>query len=71
MDKLKKCTVLTIAHRIRTIVNYDKIMIIENGNLIDFDTPKNLLSNSGLFNNIIKESGNDYYNQIKNLIINN
>ena len=38
------CTVLTIAHRIHTVMDYDKILLIESGEVIEFDTPVNLLS---------------------------
>ena len=36
---------ITIAHRIKTILSYDKILLLEKGKIIEFDTPKNLLSN--------------------------
>lgn len=39
-----KTTVITIAHRIKTIINYDKILVLEKGEVIDFDTPVNLIS---------------------------
>ena len=39
------CTILTIAHRIKTILNYDKILVLEKGKILEFDSPKNLLEN--------------------------
>jgi ABC-type multidrug transport system fused ATPase/permease subunit len=37
------CTILTIAHRISTIVDYDKILSLSNGNLLEFDSPQKLI----------------------------
>lgn len=39
------CTVLTIAHRLHTVATYDRVMVMDAGRVIEFDTPKNLLSN--------------------------
>jgi len=39
----KECTVLTIAHRINTIINYDMILSLKDGKIVEYDTPKNLL----------------------------
>ena len=44
-ELLNESTLITIAHRIKTIINYDKIMTLENGEIVDFDTPKNLINN--------------------------
>ena len=42
---LENSTVITVAHRIKTIINYDKILVLSSGEIADFDTPNNLLSN--------------------------
>ncbi|KAF6038712.1 ABCC5 [Bugula neritina] len=38
------CTMLTIAHRLNTVVNYDKILVLNNGEVMEFDKPENLLA---------------------------
>jgi ABC-type multidrug transport system fused ATPase/permease subunit len=38
-------TVLTIAHRLATIVDYDRIMVVADGGIAEFESPKTLLAN--------------------------
>lgn len=43
-------TLITISHKIDSILNYDKIIVIDKGNIVEFDTPNNLISKEdGLF----------------------
>lgn len=39
------CTVIMIAHRLSTILHCDKVMVMDNGNVAEFDDPKTLLTN--------------------------
>jgi len=41
--KFSNVTVLTIAHRLNTIIDYDKILVLNKGEVLEYDTPKNLL----------------------------
>lgn len=39
------CTVITIAHRLSTVMDYDTIMVLDGGKIVEMDSPKVLLSN--------------------------
>ena len=48
-NKFTDCTMLTIAHRVNTIMDSDRIMVLDNGTLVEFDSPSNLKSKNGHF----------------------
>lgn len=53
----KDCTVLTIAHRINTILDSTKIMVLDNGKLAEYDTPGVLMEDpQSLFSQLVKAS---------------
>jgi ATP-binding cassette subfamily C (CFTR/MRP) protein 1 len=49
------CTVLTIAHRINTIMDYDKILVLEEGEIVEFDTPAVLMEAQGHFYRLVNK----------------
>ncbi|KAF5092373.1 hypothetical protein D0Z03_002899 [Geotrichum reessii] len=52
------CTILCIAHRLRTIINYDKILVLEAGEVVEYDSPLNLfLREDGVFRSMCNNSG--------------
>ena len=47
VDKIfKNSTLITIAHKIPDLNKYNRIMVLDSGHLIEFDTPDNLLRNN-------------------------
>ena len=50
------CTVLAIAHRLNTIIDYDKVIVMDAGKVDEFDTPSNLLNRNSVFKSIVDQS---------------
>ncbi|CAO3629947.1 unnamed protein product [Cunninghamella echinulata] len=51
-------TILTIAHRINTIADYDRVIVLDQGKIKEFDTPYNLLTkDDGHFKSMCEKSG--------------
>merc|ERR1712072_550547 len=53
------CSTLTIAHRLDTIIDSDRVLVLDNGKALEFDTPKELLTNPKYseFAGMVKETG--------------
>ncbi|KAJ3257816.1 Multidrug resistance-associated protein 9 [Boothiomyces macroporosus] len=57
-EHLPDTTIISIAHRLNTIADYDKVMVLEQGTLVEFDSPYNLLQNpKSAFSKLVDASG--------------
>ncbi|EFA04157.2 ATP-binding cassette sub-family C member 4 [Tribolium castaneum] len=62
----KECTVLTIAHRLNTIMDSDKVLVMDAGEAVEFDHPHRLLQNQeGRFSRMLRETGKNLETQLK------
>lgn len=60
------CTVLTIAHRLNTIMDSDRVLVMESGRAAEFDHPHLLLSDPGShLTSMINETGEKMAAQLK------
>jgi ATP-binding cassette subfamily C (CFTR/MRP) protein 1 len=46
-EEFANSTVITVAHRLNTILNSDKILVLGFGKVLEFDTPENLQNDTG------------------------
>lgn len=55
--QFKDCTIITIAHRLNTILDYDKIMVLDAGKIKEFASPQKLLQDeNSLFYSLAKDA---------------
>ena len=65
-DQFNSRTILTIAHRINTIIENDKVVCLDKGELIAMATPAEMLRDEGsMFANLVKETGEQSARNLK------
>ncbi|NXL41227.1 MRP3 protein, partial [Podilymbus podiceps] len=55
--QFEDCTVLTIAHRLNTIMDYTRVLVLDSGTIAEFDTPASLIASKGIFYSMAKDAG--------------
>ncbi|XP_072916624.1 multidrug resistance-associated protein 1 [Hemitrygon akajei] len=56
-NQFDECTVLTIAHRLNTIMDYTRVLVLDKGQIVEFDTIPNLVLKKGTFYKMAMDSG--------------
>ena len=57
-EEFSECTVLTIAHRLNTIMDSSRVMVLDAGKIKEFDTPEVLLQDKkSVFHGMAKDAG--------------
>uniref|UniRef100_A0A8C6J1F9 Uncharacterized protein n=1 Tax=Melopsittacus undulatus TaxID=13146 RepID=A0A8C6J1F9_MELUD len=51
------CTILTIAHRLHTVMDSERVLVLDTGRILEYDTPHNLLQQKGAFSEMVAEAG--------------
>ncbi|GMH14234.1 hypothetical protein Nepgr_016075 [Nepenthes gracilis] len=53
--EFSKCTVLTVAHRVPTVIDSDMVMVLSNGRLVEYDEPPKLMQKNSSFSKLVAE----------------
>ncbi|XP_021527629.2 multidrug resistance-associated protein 1-like isoform X1 [Aotus nancymaae] len=51
------CTILTIAHRLQSIIDSDRVLVLDSGRIVEFEAPQKLIWQKGLFYEMTTEAG--------------
>ncbi|KNA18661.1 hypothetical protein SOVF_068740 [Spinacia oleracea] len=57
-EDFESCTIITIAHRIPTVMDCDRVLVIDAGLAKEFDSPSSLLDRTSLFGALVQEYSN-------------
>ncbi|BGP27903.1 hypothetical protein JCM10295v2_006890 [Rhodotorula toruloides] len=58
-EEFRGCTNLTVAHRLDTIIDFDRVLVLRAGKVVEFDTPSALLDKEdGVFREMVQATGN-------------
>lgn len=56
-EQFHQSTLIVIAHRLSTVADFDKILVMAEGEVAEFDSPRNLLKKKGEFYRLVEASG--------------
>ncbi|KAL0004487.1 hypothetical protein SO802_012048 [Lithocarpus litseifolius] len=55
-EETKGCTVITVAHRIPTVIDNELVLVLDEGNIVEYDSPAQLLKDkSSSFSKLVAE----------------
>ncbi|XP_022721513.1 ABC transporter C family member 8-like isoform X3 [Durio zibethinus] len=54
-QEFSNCTVITVAHRVPTVIDSDMVMVLSGGNLVEYDEPSNLMERNSSFSKLVAE----------------
>lgn len=56
-------TVISVAHRLNTILDFDRIAVLRDGGLVECDSPAALLSRPSVFKELYEEYGHEHVDE--------
>lgn len=67
-EKFAECTVLTVAHRLHTVIDSDRVLVMDTGRAAQFEEPHNLLQDeTGIFYGMVKALGPHEFNRLSQI----
>ncbi|KAG8385226.1 hypothetical protein BUALT_Bualt03G0020100 [Buddleja alternifolia] len=69
-EEFKSCTMLIIAHRLNTIIDCDRILLLDAGQVVEFDTPETLLlKETSAFSKMVQSTGAANAEYLRGLVL--
>lgn len=69
-EEFKTCTMLIIAHRLNTIIDCDRILLLESGRVVEYNTPERLLQNEeSAFSKMVQSTGAANAQYLRSLVL--
>lgn len=67
--RFKDTTLLTVAHRLNTIMDYDTILVMDKGRAAEFGPPLELLEQNGVFTELVNATGEESAAALREMVI--
>lgn len=68
--RFQDTTLLTIAHRLHTIMDYDLVLVMDQGRAAEFGSPRELLQeDDGLFTHLVNSTGEESARALKEMVV--
>ncbi|KAJ4703014.1 ABC transporter C family member 2-like [Melia azedarach] len=69
-EEFKSCTMLIIAHRLNTVIDCGRILLLDSGQVLEYDTPEELLSNEeSAFSKMVQSTGAANAQYLRSLVL--
>ncbi|KAF9620097.1 hypothetical protein IFM89_010747 [Coptis chinensis] len=69
-EEFKSCTMLIIAHRLNTIIDCDRVLLLDAGQVLEFDEPRHLLLNeTSAFSKMVQSTGTANAHYLRSLVL--
>jgi ATP-binding cassette subfamily C (CFTR/MRP) protein 4 len=56
-ESFAKTTVITVAHRLNTIADYDQVIVMQRGRIVESGSPWELIQKQGMFYEMVSHTG--------------
>jgi ABC-type multidrug transport system fused ATPase/permease subunit len=61
-------TLVTVAHRLNTIMDYDLILVMDSGRAAEFGSPADLLERNGVFTELVNATGPESAKALRDMV---